>query len=197
MKDSLDSVGIRHQTDKASQFSRTYAKPHDYLRHLERFFEPMRDKPIKLLEIGVGGGESVRTWLEYFPNAKVFGVDIVSGTNDYNTPGKWINADIGSHYTFACGDQSKPEFWKKFVEVYGGEWDVVIDDGSHVAQDIVTTFSELWPHVASGGIYEIEDLSSAPLAAEWLRRSAKEVTDGHATIDSITFSKELCILRKK
>lgn len=194
---TLDQIGIEFQTDKASQFSRTYAKPHDYLRHLDRLFEPFRENVIKLLEIGVGGGESIRTWLEYFPNAKVFGVDLVSNTNDYNTPGKWISADVSPRYTFACGDQSKSEFWQKFIGVYGGDWNVIIDDGSHIDQDIVSTFSALWPHVASGGIYEIEDLQIAPLAAEWCRRVVPEVMKGHETIDSIYFSRELCVMRKK
>ena len=193
MKESLDAIGIRHQTDKASQFSRTYAKPHDYLRHLERLFEPFRNNVIKLLEIGVGGGESIRTWLEYFPNAKVFGVDLVLNTNEWNTPG------LATHerYSFSCGNQSDSKFWKKFIEVYGGDWNVIIDDGSHIDQDIVSTFSALWPHVASGGIYEIEDLKIAPLAAEWCRRVVPEVMKGHETIDSIYFSRELCVMRKK
>lgn len=189
--ESLDTLGIKHGTDKASQFSRTYAKPHDYLRHLEMFFEPLRDKPIKLAEIGVGGGESVKTWLEYFPAAHIYGVDIVSGTNPYNTPG----AKTHERYTFACGNQSKPEFWKKFVEVYGGEWDVVIDDGSHDSRDIQTTFRALWPHMNSGGIYEIEDLDAAPAAATWIRSFCPTV--GYDDIDSIYFARELAILRKR
>lgn len=191
--DSLDSIGIRHQTDKASQFSRTYAQPHDYLRHLEMFFEPLRDKPINLIEIGVGGGESVRVWLEYFSNAQIYGVDIVSNTNPWNTPG----AKTHDRYTFACGDQSSPEFWNKFIEVYGGDWDIVIDDGSHVSQHVITTCRCLWPHLKNGGIYEAEDLKTAWDAAVWFDQSALSVCGGRSEIDSIYFARELCVMRKK
>lgn len=190
---TLDEIGINFQTDKASQFSRTWANPHDYLRHLERFFEPLRDKPIKLLEIGVGGGESIRTWLEYFPDAKVFGVDINHSTNEWNTRDSGVNP----RYAFILGDQSNAVFWKSFIKTHGGEWDVVIDDGSHVSKDIITTFGCLWPHLRSGGIYEVEDLKVALEAAVWLEQSALSVCRGISEIDSIYFARELAILRKK
>lgn len=190
---TLDEIMVECQSDKASVFTRTYAKPHNYCVHLERFFEPLRDKPIKLLEIGTGGGESMRAWLSYFTNAHVYGVDIVSNTNEWNAPG----AKTHPRYTFACGDQSDLKFWNKFIEVYGGDWDIICDDGSHVSSDMITTFGCLWPHVTAGGIYEAEDLNSAPEAAQWFSGVASAATLGHADIDSIYFSKELAILRKK
>lgn len=190
---TLDQIGIAHQTDKASQFSRTWAKPHDYLRHIERFFEPMRQHPIKLLEVGVGGGESIRTWLEYFPNAHVYGVDIVQGTNTWNTVGSKIHA----RYKFIHGDQSSKEFWIQFLNENSVGWDIIIDDGSHTGEHIITTYYALWPHLLPGGIYEIEDLAAAPGAASWLRSQAEHVHAGTSDIDAIYFSKELAILVKK
>jgi hypothetical protein len=190
--ESLDTIAQKHQTDKASVFSRTYAKPHDYCRHLESFFAPMRDRPIKFLEIGIGGGESARTWLEYFPNAQVCGVDLVHDTNPFNTPG---SKEI-PRYTFCQGNQSDPVFWACFVATYGGGWNVIVDDGSHISGDIITTFKCLWPHVAPGGLYEIEDLDAAPEAVGFLLAkvpSLKLTSD----VDSIHFSQELCILKKR
>src|SRR5579863_4575669 len=75
---TLDQLMIKHQSDKASQFTRTWAKPHDYCRHLELFLEPIREMPVKILEIGCGGGESIRAWLEFFthPETQVVSVDI-------------------------------------------------------------------------------------------------------------------------
>jgi hypothetical protein len=190
--ETLDQIAIRHQTDKASVFTRTYAKPHDYCRHLESFFAPMRDKPIKFLEIGVGGGESIRTWLEYFSLAQIYGVDFVHDTNPYNTP----ESKEVPHYTFCQGNQGDPVFWACFAASYGTEWGVIMDDGSHVSSDIIATFKCLWPHVAPGGLYEIEDLNAAPEAVGFLLAKVPELNIG-TDIDSIHFSKELCILRKK
>lgn len=193
---TLDEIGIHFQTDKASQFSRTYARPHDYLRHLERFVESMRYNPIKILEIGVGGGESIQTWLEYFEQAKVFGVDIVSNTNDWNTPGKFI-PDVGSRYTFACGNQADEKFWSKFIEVVGSKWDLIIDDGSHASKDTAVSFGSLWPEVKSGGAYVIEDLAYDQGTHRWLQTFLWGMHMGGDMFDSIYFARELAILRKK
>ena len=190
---TLDTIAIEQQTDKASQFSRTYAKPHDYCRHLEVFFAPRRDHPLKLLEIGVGGGESVRTWLEYFPNAHVVGVDKVEKTNTWNTPGSKLHA----RYKFCQGDQSSKTFWACFLADFGSNWDIIIDDGSHDSSHMMITFECLWPHLLSGGIYEIEDLGVAPKAREWLSQISADIHTRAMEIDSFYFARELAILRKK
>jgi|SRR5215475_10724601 len=190
---TLDEIGIKHQTDKASQFSRTYAKPHDYLRQLWPFFEPWRNYVIKIVEVGVGGGESVQVWLEYFIGAKVYGVDVVSGTNCWNTPGESPNA----RYTFVQGNQGNAEFWEKFIKDHGGNFHIIIDDGSHVHSDVRATFDSLWSHLKSGGIYEIEDLNAIPETSEWLQGLSSRILSGNSGIDSITFSKELAILKKR
>ena len=201
----LDSIGILHQTDKASQFSRTYAKPHDYLRHMEMFFAPIRVKELKFLEIGVGGGESIRTWLQYFPNAHIFGIDNNHSTNDWNT----VTPTAHPRYQFVIGDQSDPTFWKCFEVDYGIGWDVVIDDGSHISKDAIETFNAMWPNVKSGGLYIVEDLGCAygnsgffcppgwPNHMEFLRSHLDAMNCGNPEIDSMYFSKELCIIRKR
>ena len=42
----------------------------------ERYFERYRLKKIKVLEVGVEAGTSLRMWKEYFPNAEIHGFDI-------------------------------------------------------------------------------------------------------------------------
>ncbi len=189
---TLDEIAIRHGTDKATVFTRTWAKPHGYTVHLESYFEPLRRKPIKLLEIGVGGGESIRTWLEYFQKAKVIGVDLVHSTNEWNTP----KAPTHPRYQFCQGNQSCETFWACFIADYGKDWNIVIDDGSHVSSDIITTFKCLWPHVVSGGLYEIEDLSVAHEAAAWVVEPLPLLVSGHTSIASVTLAKELAIIKK-
>jgi hypothetical protein len=205
---TLDQIGIEQQTDKASQFSRTYAKPHDYLRHMELFFAPLRETPIKLVEIGVGGGESVRTWLQYFKWAWVLGIDNVHDTNQWNTPKKWSassdsrEVDGYDRYAFMAADQNDPVFWACFAADLGKTVDIAIDDGSHEPQGIITSFNGLWPLVKPGGYYCIEDLGCGfsspcfPSHYEWLNSLVNEINRGTFGIDSMYFSKELCVLRK-
>lgn len=200
---TLDQIGIEQQTDKASQFSRTYAKPHDYLRHFEKFFEPIRNEAIKFVEIGVGGGESVRTWLEFFPSALIIGIDIVHSTNEWNTP----KTEVHGRYHFQPGDQSSSQFWSEFVSQYGSGIDVLIDDGSHMSKDVLSTHTEMWPHIASGGLYIMEDLACSysqvfltpgwPTPIDRLRGLIDAMNQNSGDVDSIYQAREIAIIRKK
>ena len=166
--------------------------------HLEPFFEPLRDKPIKLLEIGVGGGESIRTWLEYFSNAEVFGVDIVLNTNEWNRPGlvKGVKGLI-HRYTFTQGHQADVALWDRFTTNICEQLDIIIDDGSHYAIDMKNTFTCLWAHLRSGGLYVVEDLNFDRNSRVWLEGLISHVHDSTFNIDSIYFARELCVMRKR
>lgn len=199
---TLDEIMVACESDKASVFTRTFAKPHDYCRHLEIFFEPLRDKGIKFAEIGCGGGESMRAWLQFFEKAHIWGIDIVHSTNPWNTPGTKVH----DRYTFVAGDQSDPNFWAQFFPEHGDYWDVVVEDGGHAANQVITTFNSVWPHIKSGGLFVCEDLacSYSPifLPAGWqspmemLKLRLDVMHAGIRDIDSIYFARELAILKK-
>ena len=172
------------------------ADHHDYLKFYEGEFAPIRDVPIKLLEIGVQTGSSILLWLEYFPNAKVFGVDI-----------NFLKFPTADRYTFVHGDQSSPEFWDSFVTYHGAGWDVIIDDGGHCSGQIIPSFNSLWPHVKPGGVYIIEDLAQAyvesfqtpgfPNHMDFVSQLLHSINRGERDVESLRFSKELAIVRKK
>jgi len=206
--ETLDQIAQRHQTDKATIFTRTYAKAKGYAPHYDKLFSHLRDKPVKILEIGVGGGESIRMWMDYFymGHTEVFGVDVAINTNIWNTEGDAID-----RYTFVHGDQSSEEFWEKFLNACGTEWDIIIDDGSHVSKDIITTFRKLWPALKSGGLYAIEDLNTSyggkgshftpdgcPTQMEWIKSHLDTMNQVEtASIDWLHFSRELVVMCRK
>ena len=82
---TLDLMGFKHGTDKASMFidKGKLAFSHDYLRHYESFFAPFRYDEFALIEFGCWKGESLRMWKEYFPRAQIYGVDIMKSTLNY------------------------------------------------------------------------------------------------------------------
>lgn len=196
---TLDQIGIEMQTDKASVFTRTYAKPKDYLKHYERFFAPLRMDPLRLIEIGAAGGESVRMWLEYFPSGQVYGIDINHNTNPYNTD----FTDVHPRYNFIHADQSDPTMWACLASDTGGDWDIVVDDGSHDPKDIINAFEGGWQFMRSGGYWCVEDLGCGfksegfPSHLEWLGMIMNNINQGHKDVESLHFSQELAILRKK
>jgi hypothetical protein len=147
-KDTLTAIGQRHGTDKASR--------HSYTDFYERLIGHLRDRPIRLLEFGIGGyedpsagGNSLRMWREYFPNAEVIGVDV------YDKSG--ITED---RIAIVQGDQSDRLFLRQLGEDFG-PFDVVIDDGSHLPAHVLTTFQAIFPYVLDGGYYFVEDTQTS------------------------------------
>lgn len=200
---TLDEIAIKYGTDKATRHP---VGAHGYAPHYERFFSQFRDEPIKLLEIGVGGGESVRTWLEYFPNARIFGLDIVQNTNPWNT----VNSGADPRYTFIQGDQTSKVMWACFLADAGKEWDVIIDDGSHCSDGVITSFDCLFPEIKKDRLYCIEDLGVAYgngsifLKPDFQNHMemCKQLVDGmnmleNNHVESVYFANELAIIRKK
>jgi hypothetical protein len=139
---SLDALALRHGADKSS-------KVHGYTRTYERHLAPLRQLPIVLLEIGIGGGASLRMWRDYFPQATVYGLDVEDCRR----------LEACGIRTFQ-GSQSDEDVLERLLH-RTGPLDVVIDDGSHRWADQVAAFKKLYPHVKPGGLYAIEDLHTS------------------------------------
>lgn len=138
----LDAIGLGFGTDKASS-------GHDYLRQYERFFERFRQAPITLLEIGVFGGASLKTWEKYFPNATIIGADIDPGARQFQ----------GGRVKIEVLDQSNLQDLADLARRYA-PFDIVIEDGSHFWEHQITSLRALFPFVKDGGLYVVEDLET-------------------------------------
>lgn len=69
---SLTEIGRRLGAEKSEPRRDGMAHTDVY----ETYLRSWRDKPISILEIGIKQGESLRLWLEYFPAARVYGLDV-------------------------------------------------------------------------------------------------------------------------
>jgi hypothetical protein len=148
-----------------------------YLPIYERHFGRFRGEPIRLLEIGVQHGGSLQLWKEYFgASASIVGVDIDPRCQCLVEEG--IDIEIG--------DQADPEFLHRLTSTYP-DFEIVIDDGSHVSSDQLASFKALWPHVRSGGIYLVEDCACAysPKFGGGLRSPASFIEFAKGTVDEI------------
>ena len=115
---------------------------HNYTPVYEQHLAHLKSEPIRLLEIGVACGASLKMWSRYFPYGKITGVDIRPECAELCKG--YPNIEI------KIADATKERMF--------GDWDVVIDDGSHVAGHIAKSFHLNWPWLKSGGLYFIEDL---------------------------------------
>lgn len=146
----LDALALKHGTDKASN-------SHNYTPLYERYLTTIRNSTPSgvLLELGWGGhedpdlgGNSARMWRDWLPEWKTLSID--NEAKNITDKGLW----------FRQGSQADPEFIASVVTEFG-EFDVVIDDASHVSSLSITSFGLLWPHLKPGGIYVVEDTHSS------------------------------------
>jgi tetratricopeptide (TPR) repeat protein len=137
----LDMIGVLEGTDKSSAVKFCW----DYLRHYQPLFDPWRDQPINMIEIGIAQGSSLKVWKSYFSRANIVGIDINPECAQY----------ASDRVTVEIGSQIDPGFLQRVCEKYPPQ--IVIDDGSHQAQHIVFTFEHLFPSLLPGGIYIVED----------------------------------------
>lgn len=142
MPDSLDAMGLTFGTDKASS-------RHDYLRHYEGLFAPLRDTAFDMLEIGVAKGASARLWHEYFPTARIVGADIRKENPCADIP----------RFVFERGSQADPAFINGLVRKYN--FRIVIDDGSHLWGHQIFTFQSVFPWLVEDCIYICEDIHTS------------------------------------
>ncbi|MFD5433009.1 hypothetical protein ACFWJ4_12685 [Kitasatospora sp. NPDC127067] len=144
----LAELSLRHGSDKWGL--------HYYTEHYARHFAPLRDRPLTVLELGIGGyadpaagGGSLRMWKRFFRRGLVYGVDVYDKT-----------ALREQRIHTVRGDQADPAFLTALAERIG-PIDIVIDDGSHYCPDVIAAFGALFPHVVPGGLYVIEDLQTS------------------------------------
>jgi len=118
----------------------------------DEIFTPIRQKSLRILEIGVQRGKSLKMWYDYFPNAIIFGYDIARWS-------KMTRLNRDRVFAFS-GDQSKREDLNKFIQMYGGDFDIIIDDGSHYSEHQFVTLGCLFYYLKSNGMYFVEDLQA-------------------------------------
>lgn len=135
---------------------------HGYSPHYEQWFGPMRDEPIRLLEIGVCDprmpGASLRSWYEYFTEARIFGYDITDASQFDN-----------DRVSTFVGDQSSVNDMKRFIETHGGGFDIIIDDGSHIDAHQQASLEFFFDYLKPRGQYIVEDMQVSPNTLDLMR----------------------------
>lgn len=123
-------------------------KWHHYLPLYEKYLSSWRGRPVRMLEIGVHRGGSLKLWRDFFgPEAVIFGIDINPDCASFD----------GQSGQVRIGSQDNPAFLRKVVAEMGGV-DIVLDDGSHVSAHMRASLDALYPLLSDGGLYIVEDV---------------------------------------
>lgn len=127
---------------------------HQYHTVYEPEFDTLRNEPINILEVGVFKGDSIKAWLEFFPNATIYGIDIFKRVRPEEIEVlnhervKWLKGDSTN---IAVRDMVKKQ-WPRI------RFDVIIDDGLHTPDANAKTLHNLFPLLKKNGKFYVEDV---------------------------------------
>lgn len=103
-----------------------------------------------VLEIGVQNGGSLQILNKYLKNATLYGVDIDP---------KVINLNLEPNiHLFNFNITDEKAINQNFKNL---NFDIIIDDGSHICSDIIQTFKLFFSRLKPGGVFLIEDLHTS------------------------------------
>lgn len=148
-----------YSTDKESFHH--YGKPYE-----EIFSKFNREDKLNILEIGTQKGGSLLAWKEYFPNANVYGVDVVDVVSD-----EYRKDTV----TRIISDIKR---WDNDIE-----WDIVIDDGSHHLSDLAWVVTHYAVKLKIGGVLVIEDVRAPQLLFEVIENVLADIEILYPNLD--------------
>jgi len=132
---------------------------HEYAEFYDYLLNPLRNKEVKLLEIGIAKGGSIQMWREYFDKGTIYGVDnvpyLLNIKRDFNDPNIitfWENA-----YCDAFIDKLTN------LEL---SFDVILDDGPHTLDSQKFFVNNYHQFLNDQGYMIIEDISGIDNARE-------------------------------
>lgn len=159
---NLTELADKYGSDKGS-------KKHRYTELYHMLFSPFVAQPINFLEMGllIGGPEhgvsadrptndvpSIRMWLEYFHQAKVYGLDVSDFSWFMHERFTFLRCDMDDKQALSDAASKLPAL------------DIAIDDASHASHHQQNAFLSLFPKLKPGGLYVIEDLRWQPATYE-------------------------------
>jgi hypothetical protein len=164
----LSKLALKYGTDK---FRR-----HNYTKVYFDLFENLKNSKIKLLELGILNGDSLRMWREWFSNAEITGVDHII---EHIKPIENVKIIKSNTQTIdICKDLGNQEF------------DIIIDDADHHPYQQLITLWNIWPLLKKGGIYVIEDVQNIEIWGkhwEFLTPKIYNQSRDGGTYDSVMF----------
>lgn len=136
---SFVDICSKFKTDKFS---------HGFADFYNKIFFNYKNDIKSILEMGILNGSSLISWNEYFQNAKIYGID----KNAIDMENKNIK-------TFVC-HQNDEKLLNNIIDE-AGNFDIIIDDGSHDLDHQQISLGLLFKNVNPQGFYIIEDIHTS------------------------------------
>lgn len=130
-----------------------------YFEAYERHFSRFRGTEVVVVEIGIKDGGSLALWRNYFgEKAFIIGADIFDGSVAIEG-----NAFFGRPDRIVIGDQGSDSFWKDVkLALPKGALDILIDDGSHRTEHMISSLENAIHLLRPGGVYVCANVEIEP-----------------------------------
>jgi hypothetical protein len=189
----LCKLAYKYGSDKCPRIK------HHYTPYYYELFKGMKGAVKKVLEMGIGFMEDMRhapdhyvtgaslfMWRDFFPEAQVYGADILQ---------RLLFKDERID-TFVCDQREKRDL-KHLISLTGSDIDIFIDDGSHITEDQAFTCTTLMPMLKKDVIYIIEDVNDPYIGDGYLRDYDYQIVETKPKTGAVYWDDRLCIVRNK
>lgn len=165
----------KHGTDKDTNHS--YGPVYDLLF-------PDAERYRLVMEVGIASGAGLLAYREIFPNAQIVGFD----KEPCHRPE--VGSEDAAVYPL-CPRPSRLEIHQGDLRVpadllravNGRLFDLIVEDATHILEDNLVCYETLWPCVAPGGIYLVEEFANVHAHVEMLKSMGAELYRTAAPIE--------------
>ena len=154
----LTELAHKYNTDRGLLYNGSTRKGHGYTEIYGELFKDVRNEVKKVLEIGVHKGQGLMMWNDFFPNAEIRGIEQFEANNLWKAPEGPVYTENDKRIKVMVGECQKEEVLTRFIQEHGTNFDIIIDDAAHVSDHQQICMGFLFPHLAPGGAYIIEDM---------------------------------------
>jgi predicted O-methyltransferase YrrM len=151
------------ETDKT--FSTDWAGNHFFL--WSELLHRLREKPVRILEIGSWEGRSALFFLNYLPRSRVVCIDPFEGNVEHRLDPYFRELAFKTEAQFDCNLAAFADRVEKIkgsstaalptLGIAGRRFDLAYIDGSHMAADVYSDAVLTWPMMEAGGIVIFDD----------------------------------------
>lgn len=148
----LCTLGAKYGTDKSPYNTDAKLHKHSYTAVYDFLFSAMRPCAVNIAEIGILNNKSMKCWRDYFKDANLKGFEYSQSLLDN---AKKDNLEL-SEYIFM--DIKSDESIDSALDQAGCNYDIVIEDSTHVFEDQIRFINHIHKWMICGGILIIEDI---------------------------------------
>lgn len=145
-------LGVKYPTDKSPYNTDGNLHKHAYTSIYNLLFSNIRYNDLRIGELGILENHSMLSWREFFPNAKLYGFEWFDSRLD-----KAI-ADGIPNCIYTKMDVTNPSSIEEGLVNAGSNFDILMDDSTHVFEDQIKFINVAYKHLKPGGFLIVEDI---------------------------------------